>query len=238
MGGQLEKPEAAEQLPGGSRSDDKIINFPGHGDTLSQQQFRLVSYRFPVHPHVCRMVTSQWQGQRMCREPFSNALTRNFYFIFISDYLHVHSFSSVHLMHPGIYLYLLFFSALCQSPSDSIHKLMSLFSIFKHLVHLFIWFFRAILHFASSAQERSYQLFSLLLVLNCKCTKEQPSQRYCLWCEMSYSKSVLIIWIQAPLCSVITPIPQVALYPLAFSNSYKNLYIILFPSTSKEKGVN
>ena len=54
-----EKPEAAEQLPGGSRSDDKIINFPGHGDTLSQQQFRLVSYRFPVHPHVCRMVTSQ-----------------------------------------------------------------------------------------------------------------------------------------------------------------------------------
>lgn len=108
MGGQLEKPEAAEQLPGGSRSDDKIINFPGHGDTLSQQQFRLLSYRFPVHPHLCRMVTSQWQGQRMCREPFSNALTRNFYFIFILDYLHVHSFSSVHLMHPGIYLYLLF----------------------------------------------------------------------------------------------------------------------------------
>lgn len=52
------------------------------------------------------------------------------------------------------------------------------------------------------------------------------------------SRSVLIIWIQIPPTLSHNSNSKGSSLSLAYSNSYKNLYILLFPSTSKKKEDN
>lgn len=85
---------------------------------------------------------------------------------FLPDYLRARSWL-VHVTLPNIYLCLLLYC--CVPVSIKLHPQrhesakLSPFAIFSSPVRSFIWFFTALPHFASSAQQRGCRLFHLFL---------------------------------------------------------------------------